>query len=472
MNENEIREKIIQLNVKSNNKYNNGGIGDAALFFDVFKNEIKYVPQKDQWYAYNGKQWTADTFDPVEERIKNLGIELLKYSFALNDRELQRHFEFWLNPSKRSSVLKDAETIAPFDFKRFDANPNLLNCKNGTLDLVNIELLDYNPNDLITKMANVEYQADVFHSRFLNFIDEITENDDELKLFLQKALGYGLTGLTELECMFILYGSSTRNGKTTLMNSVANMLGDYAGTVNPATISTKKYVNSSGPTEDILRLNKLRLANIAEPSKDMVFGAEIIKSITGNENMLARGLHEKHSIEFKPEFKMYINTNHLPNINDTTLFESNRIYIIPFNRHFEPEEQDMTLKAKFQSEEAKSSILNWMLAGLIHLQTNGLEPPQSVLNAIENYRIDSDVIGQFINENMEFHSVFEEKTTNIYCAYQNWCQSTNNVIENQKTFKVLLEKYGTITKKRPLGGGNATNMFSGGRLISNNNQAA
>ena len=185
---------------------------------------------------------------------------------------------------------------------------------------------------------------------FTVFINEITNGDVEKAKFLQKALGYSISGDTRYECLFILYGATTRNGKGTLCESVLKILGGYGCTAKPETISTKQHINSQTPSEDIARLAGIRFANISEPGKGLVLNAAQVKSMTGNDTLNARFLHE-NSFDFRPQFKLYINTNYLPVINDMTLFSSGRVIIIPFDRHFSESEQDKTLKAEFSKPE-------------------------------------------------------------------------------------------------------------------------
>ena len=164
---------------------------------------------------------------------------------------------------------------------------------------------------------------------FCKFVEEITSGDQEKAIFLQKALGYGISGDTRYECMFFFYGETTRNGKGTLMESVLSVMGDYGRAVRPETIALKSNNNSSNPTEDIARLAGIRFANISEPSRGLFLNAGQVKNMTGNDTLNARFLHE-NSFDFKPQFKLYVNTNYLPVINDMTIFSSNRVHIVPF----------------------------------------------------------------------------------------------------------------------------------------------
>lgn len=140
-------------------------------------------------------------------------------------------------------------------------------------------------------------------------------SDRKKALFLQNALGYGICGDTRYECMFFLYGETTRNGKGTLTESVLKVLGDYGKAVRPGTIAQKHTVNSQAPSEDFTRLAGIRFANTAEPSRGLVLNTAQVKNMTGNDTFNARFLNE-NSFDFEPQFKLYINTNYLPAISD------------------------------------------------------------------------------------------------------------------------------------------------------------
>lgn len=203
----------------------------------------------------------------------------------------------------------------------------------------------------------VGYVPDAANEGFSKFIEEITSGDKEKAIFLQKALGYGISGDTRYECMFFLYGETTRNGKGTLMESVLSVMGDYGRAVRPETVALKSNNNSSNPTEDIARLAGIRFANISEPSRGLFLNAAQVKNMTGNDTLNARFLHE-NSFDFKPQFKLYVNTNYLPVINDMTIFSSNRVHIIPFDRYFKEWEQDKSMKSEFATDGAKSAIIS------------------------------------------------------------------------------------------------------------------
>ena len=297
----------------------------------------------------------------------------------------------------------------PIPMDAFDRDPFLFNCQNGTIHLKDMSFLPHAPEDKITKISDVVYDPDARCERFDQFVDEIMSGDKDRARFLQRSLGYALSGDTRFECLFILYGATTRNGKGTLMESVLKVMGEYGSTVRPETISMKQNASSQNPTEDIARLAGIRFANISEPSRGLLLNAAQVKSMTGNDTLNARFLHE-NSFDFQPQFKIYMNTNYLPVITDMTLFSSGRIMIIPFERHFEEDQQDKSLKKTFVSEKNQSAILNWLLEGYKGLHLEGLTMPESVHFATERYRHESDKVGLFIEDEMEPVANAEERT--------------------------------------------------------------
>ena len=183
-----------------------------------------------------------------------------------------------------------------------------------------------------------------------------------------------------------------------------------------------------------------------------------LKRMTGNDTINARFLNE-NSFDFVPVFKIFINTNYLPNVNDMTLFQSGRLKIIPFNRHFEEGEQDQGLKGQFAKPENLSGIFNWCLEGYKKFCQRGLELPQAVTKATEDYKDDSDRIGQFIEAWLEKEDGSELRTAAAYQLYTKWCEENGYSSENQKNFKNAIGVHFKVVRKRPKGGGGQTTLI-------------
>lgn len=199
---------------------------------------------------------------------------------------------------------------------------------------------------------------------------------------------------------------------------------------------------------------------IAEPSRGLVLNAAQVKNMTGNDTLNARFLNE-NSFDFEPQFKIYINTNYLPVISDMTMFSSNRVIIIPFDRHFEPWEQDRTLKEEFARSQTQSAILNWLIAGYRILQEEGFKQPSSVTAAISAYQYESDKLAQFAEERLEADATAEVKTAAVYEEYRRWCCDNGCYCENNRNFLHELRKFGRVERKRPQSGGDKTTILIG-----------
>ena len=465
-----IAYTLKELQPESNSRFPWTDIGGGRLFADCYKAIARYVPERKCWYCYDGGIWRQDVGNlRTMEYVKELADALMSYALTIEDERQRTDYiaycNRWQKRNNRETFLKDAQGVYPISASDFDRDPYIFNCKNGTLHLDTMTFTGHNPDDRLTKISEVEYDSEAQCERFNYFIGEIMDGDEDKARFLQKALVYGLSGDTRHECLFILYGATTRNGKGTLCESVLGVMGDYGCTSRPETISMKQAVSSSSPSEDIARLAGVRFVNISEPGKGLNLDAAKLKTMTGNDTLNARFLHE-NSFDFKPQFKLYINTNYLPVVNDMTIFKSGRIITIPFERHFDEDEQDRTLKAEFARPENRSAILNWLIEGFRMQQEEGLGMPDEVRKATESYEADSDKIRCFADDCLEKIDGAEERTADVYRAFQIWCRDNGYHPEGMRAFKQLLLSFAQVVRKRPKSGGTTTTILSGYRLIS------
>ncbi len=371
----------------------------------------------------------------------------------------------WQSHANRVNILKDAQVHHPIAQGNFDTYIYVFNCKNGTLHIDTGEFTEHRSTDLLTKISAVYFDPNARSDRFDTYIDEIMSGDMDKAKFLQKVMGYGLTGDTQHECMTFLYGATTRNGKGTLCESVLKVLGDYGCTSRIESIAMKSYSNGSQPNEDVARLAGIRFINISEPGKGVVLDAAKLKNMTGNDTLNARFLHE-NSFDFEPQFKLYVNTNYLPVVSDMTLFTSDRVFIVPFDRHFDEQSRDTTLKRKFAQPEVQSAILNWLLEGNRLLRAEGFSMPESVKNAVAAYQHDSDKMALFAEDNLIPDEHGEVLTSTLYARYRGWCQENGYCAEGMRNFKQGLQTFATVTRKRPKGGGEKTTVLLGYRMTS------
>lgn len=458
------------LRPESNARYPWNDVGNGNLFADIFHEVARYVPERKRWYVFNGCIWEPDAGNlQAAELCKQLANRLAIYALGLPEgdtRDRYRKFvESWQRRHVRETILKDAASVYPVSLSEFDKDPWALNCQNGTLNLRTGAFHQHCASDMLTELAGVAYDPAARCDRWESFMDEVMCGDAEKVIFLQKAFGYSLTGDTSEECFFIPFGATTRNGKSTALEAIMRLMGSYARSAKPDTIAQKNQARGGAPSEDVARLAGARLVNIAEPEKNLVLSSALVKTLTGNDTINARFLNE-NSFEFKPCFKLFVNTNHLPQVTDTTLFSSGRVKVIPFERHFAAAEQDKQLKQKLTKPDSLSGILNWCLVGLRLWQETGMEPPQAILDATEAYRLDSDKTARFISEELEPGPGYEVKTADAYLRYQAWCVKYGFQYGSVKSFSADIQGAVKVKRKRPKSGGNPTVFIIGYQLKS------
>ncbi|MBO5570561.1 MAG: nucleoside triphosphatase [Clostridia bacterium] len=447
---------IEALSPHTNPDYESFQIGNRRMFVDFFHSIILVNDTRGCWYIYDGRVWRPDVHG---RKIADMAIDfqgiLSAFANTITSEDTRNRFlkrVSLLDQKKyRDIMVSDAKSEDSITVKMdaFDRDKFTFNCHNGTINLRTGEFRPHDPSDMLTKMTEVDYDPEVVCPRWLTFMDEIMEGDHERIRYLQKAIGYAMTGDTRLECMFLLYGAKSRNGKGTTMETVLRILGEYGRTAKPEMLSKKGFSDSSGPSEDVARLNGARLVNVSEPEKSMVIDASLTKQMTGNNNLNARFLRE-NSFEFKPQFKLFIDTNHLPQISDMTLFESDRIVVIPFNRHFSAEERDIDLKSFFAQPENLSGILNWCLEGFRLYQEEGLKPPKSVLDATREYREQSDRLSMFTTHCVKKEKGQELRAQAVYSRYKDWCSENGYRYENASNFRKKMETAGFVYQRRRL----------------------
>ena len=450
-------------------RYSWDDIGISNFFADAHLHTCRYCPEAKSWFAYDGKVWRHDVGNIIAiQYAKDFVSYMFDCQKFIDDEKVK---ESWLKyvtsrlkKKNRDTMLADASSVHPICINDFDKDPYLFNVQNGTLDLRTIKLHPHNSGDFLSKMANVTFDKNAQCDDWKEFIEQIMQKDGEKAKFLQESFGYSLCGDTSEECFFIFYGNTTRNGKGTTLETILYLMGDYGRTAQPETIAQKFQSNGGAPSEDIARLKGARLVNISEPSKGLRLNSELVKSMTGGDTLTARFLHQ-NSFEFKPEYKLFINTNHLPRVNDDSIFASGRVKLIPFDRHFPESEQNKGLKQLFRKPENRSGILNWLLEGLRMYRANkaanggrGLTQPPSVEAATERYRENSDVIGQFINECLVKKQDSKVSLQSVYSAYKKWCQTWDilNPINDSRALAKELRQKGKQVKN---GEGNKVMLF-------------
>ena len=457
-----IQHKLVSLNLK---KYQVTDLGSSKLLSDVFSEAIVYVPEKSCWYIFNGKVWEKDQENLFISKLCKQLAKAIWNSYQLLEeqgfgkRALDKLCTTWQDKHKRDTFILDAKSNSYKSIQEFDNHPLLFNCNNGTFNLETMEFQPFNRKDYLTFIAPTDYVPEAKSEKFDQFLNEILstrENDtdpwvpDTEKIrYLQKALGYAISGDTSVEKLFLLYGPGTRNGKSTLVDSIQSTIGsNYFKSIAAESLAQKKRTGN-GPSEDIARLDKARLASVPEPGKDLELNSAFIKALTGNDAITVRNLYEK-PFELHPQFKIFIQTNHRPKITDSTVFSSGRMSVIFFERSFMGKDQKHDLKQVFAKPEHRIAILNWLIEGFRLFKEEGFVEPESVVKATLAYQAESDIFAGFIEDALIRDPNCEEKTETLYNSYILWCKRTNNTNYQflQKRFKDELQKHGVMIKEK------------------------
>ncbi len=455
-----IVNKLKKLNAASN--YGASDCGVAQLFADLYPIH-RYNSTAKDFYMFDGRKWVPDREGLLAKHdLKILCSALQIYAKETELEGYTKSIGRLNSNNKRRSVLADVKDNAAFATDQLDRNDYLLNVQNGTLDLSGEEpvLLPYTPDMLLSKICRAEYNPDADGAEWRKFISDVMMGDIEKSKYLQKIAGMALTGNVSEEKVFILYGPSTRNGKSTFCETLMYLENNYAVSMRPESLAQKKNVDSRQASGDIARLAGCRYCNIAEAPKRMPLDAGLVKNLTGRDGITARHLNERE-FTFVPKLTMIMNTNHLPLISDDTVFSSGRIVVVEFLRHFDTDEQDVTLKERLCQPESLSGILNWCLEGWMLYKKEGLNLPQSVIAATEQYREDSDKLGAFMQECLVKAPGVNTAGKDVYTAYTRWCQDAGYGCENKNNFFSELKNKGIFKVSGTVGGKTVRNVVAG-----------
>lgn len=407
----------------------------SRLFSDVFRDSVRYNATSRGWMFYDGRVWKKDADSMNVESIMKTFIKAMSvYALQNNDQDYIKFISRYGDRTGRKRLIEDARDFNYIEQIDLDRDPNLFNCQNCVINLETGEKLGHDPSMLLSKISNVVYKAGACSDDFNRFIHEIMLNDEQKINYLQKIFGYCLTGENTQEQCYMCYGSTTRNGKSTLLDTIGYLFGDYGMNIKPESLALKDK-DSRTASGDIARLDGCRFLHMSEPPKRMKFDVALLKTLLGRDKITARYMYERE-FEFTPVFTLLINTNYLPVVSDDTLFSSERVKVISFDRHFKPEEQDRRLKSKLKSEENISGIFNWCLEGLLSYQHAGeiLQEPDAVKQATDDYRRKSDKIGNFIDDCLKQYDGMSISIKEAYHAFESWCHDNGFGVENKSNF--------------------------------------
>ncbi|GBU28530.1 hypothetical protein R84B8_02089 [Treponema sp. R8-4-B8] len=417
---------------------------NAERLLKEHKRNIRYFTAWKKWLVWNGTNWKTDEggaliHEKGLETVRNIYDELSRTNDYRERIDIENFARISESIRRREAMIKTAQYIQELNITAddLDGNPWLLNVRNGTIDVVTGEFREHRQEDMITKLANVEYDPNADCPLWKQFIREIMDYKPDLIKFLQTAMGWALTGDNTEQTMFILYGSGA-NGKTTFLNTIQYLLGDYA-TSTPTESFMKK--NTDQYTNDIARLRGTRFVSTTEAEQGRRLSEPLIKKITGNDQITARFLYGEY-FNFTPSFKIFMATNHKPLIKGTDHGIWRRIKLIPFTTTIAQEKQDKNLEAKLKQE--TSGILNWLLEGTANWKREGLIAPADILDATDEYRGEMDVIGNFIKERCVKDGGITIRIRDLYRAYADWCEENKEHAVSERFFTMRLKEMGFV----------------------------
>jgi putative DNA primase/helicase len=387
------------------------------------------------------------------ELAKKTVAEIYAEAGAATEKDLRANTSRWAHASEKlerlRAAVKLAESIEDIAIKpgAMDTNPWALNVTNCTIDLDGSPRpRPHDRGDLITKVAPVTYDEFADCPIFLAFLFRILGGRTAMVEFVQRCLGYALTGSTRERVLFVLYGTG-QNGKSTLLETVAGMLGDYADTIAPRTLMARR---DEGVPNDLAAIQGKRLLIASESDQGRRLDVEVVKRLTGGTDKIKARFMRCDWFTFKPEAKIFLATNHKPEIRDTTNSIWDRIRLIPFEVRIPDHEKDVDLPAKLREE--WPGILSWLVKGCIDWQEHGLEPPDDVRKAGAAYRSEQDTLAGFLDDRCDFAEDAAVGASELYAAFKTWAADNGEHVVSAKKLGLMLAERG-LQKDREGGGG-------------------
>ncbi|HEX03559.1 MAG TPA: hypothetical protein ENH10_00160, partial [Bacteroidetes bacterium] len=381
---------IIEPEWRQHRHYPHTDYGNAERLVAQHGSDLRFCNSQKSWYVWDGIRWVEDSTGAVMRKAKATVRAIVKEAEGVQDREKREDILNWMLRSEsvqRLKAMKDlagSEEAVAAKIDKFDPDPWLLNVDNGTIDLRTGKLQFHDRSNMITKLAPVCWNGLAerlpLWERFLN---ESTDGDKDLQTFLQRAVGYSLTGDTGEDKLFFVHGPGA-SGKSTFIEAVKNMMGNYCATADFETFLKRSSTGS--PRNDIARLVGSRFVASIEVDEGKKLAEGLIKSITGGDQITARFLF-REAFEFLPEFKLWLVANDAPDVKAGDDAMWRRILRVPFEQVVPKAKRDPQIKAQLRNPEiAGPAILAWAVQGCLDWQKKGLQIPASVTNATEEYR--------------------------------------------------------------------------------------
>jgi putative DNA primase/helicase len=444
--------------------YNLTDLGNARRLVHRHGRNLRYCWLWRKWLVWDGKRWVKDDTGEVYRLAKETVSSIYQEAAAAHNDEARKELGKHATRSEAGARIKEMVDLARSDVPvvpdELDASPDLLNTESGTIDLRTGELREHRRDDLITKIASTTYRPDAAAPTWEAFLERVLPGED-LRAFVQRAVGYSATGDTLEQCMFINHGGGA-NGKSTFQEAIAATLGDYAMRAPTEMLLAKR---SDGVPNDVARLKGARFVSASETEEGRRLAESRIKDLTGQDTITARFMKAEW-FDFAPTHKLWLSTNHKPEIRGTDAAIWRRIRLVPWAVTIPPAEQDKKLPIALRHELA--GILAWVVRGCLQWRREGLQAPDEVRKATGEYRAEMDVLAGFLVECCELDTGHWEYAKDLYECYKRWCDENGERPEPQRKFGGRLGERGF---QRDRGGSRGAGIWRGVRLTEGEKEA-
>jgi putative DNA primase/helicase len=407
--------------------------------------DLRYVAGL-SWLSWSGVHWPEDRTGRAVEITKEMIRLILTEVDACTDDKLKKELKKWAYTSQSSARITAALQVAQSErefalpIEALDANPDLVAARNGVLDLSTGKFREALRADYITRRLGVDFDATTGCPTWEVFLDTIFAGNQGLISFMQRAVGYALTGSTIEQCLFLLHGEGA-NGKSTFLETLGAMFGEYWRSMSFSTLTSAQRL---GPSEDLARLRGARFVTAIETGEGHSFNEAVLKQLTGSDTIAARHLYQP-SFEFRPAFKLFLAANHKPRIRGMDHAIWRRIHLVPFDVRLSEDKRDRHMPEKLRAE--LSGIFNWVIAGHEMWRKSGLQVPDIVLNATAEYHEEEDQVGAFIAEECEVGDSFEVPWRKLFTAFLEWCEDTGHDPMTETMFGGRLTRAGFLGRR-------------------------